>query len=328
MAHAQDAGIDALPTQPMMAVLVRAKPWPLPSVDAKCRKGTTGATGCRGQVALRAVLLIFLFTLAGCTMINSFVFKPKKGISATPARDEIPFHEVWFKSDRGVKLNGWLIPGTPGIPLVVFFHGNSGNLSDNLDYIKLLHGEGFPLFIFDYRGYGKSSGTPRAEHDFYQDARAAVSFLERRGWAPEAMIYFGQSLGAAVALHMAMELPPAGLVMESSFTCMKEIVRHITPLGYYTFGWWGIDLPFDNLEKIAAVGVPVLLVHGDLDQLAPVEMARELFARAAEPKTLHIIAGGGHCDVFTMDSTAYLAAWNSYLRALPVRTAARDDLRP
>lgn len=326
MAHARGAGTDALPAEPMLAGLVGwARHRSPKSGDAQ---GNNTRKGADGFVAFRAVLLIFLFTLAGCSLVNSFVFRPKKGISATPARNNIAFQEVWFESEPGVRLNGWLIAGTPGVPLVVFFHGNSGNLSDNLEYIKLLHGDGFPIFIFDYRGYGKSGGAPRAEDDFYQDARAAISFLEGQGWAQEGVIYFGQSLGAAVALQMAMELPPAGLVMESSFTCLMDIVRHVSPVGYYTFGWWGIDLPFDNLGKIAEAGVPLLLVHGDRDQLVPVEMARELFARAAEPKMLHIIAGGGHCDVFTGDSRAYLAAWHGYLRALSERTAAGRVVRP
>jgi len=261
-------------------------------------------------------------------MINRFVFTPTKGIGATPARNGIPYQEVWFRARDGVQLNGWYIAGSTGSPLVLFFHGNAGNLSENLEYLKLLHGRGFPIFIFDYRGYGKSDGVPVRENDLYQDARGAVSYLERRGWRHQRMIFFGQSLGAAVALQMALESPPAGLVMESSFTRMNDIVRHLSPVGYYMAGWWGIDMPFDNLAKIAAVGVPLLMIHGEKDQVAPLEMTRRLYARAPQPKMLHIISGGGHCNVFLLDSAAYLAAWNNYVGALTVRTAAGRGVRP
>lgn len=281
----------------------------------------------RGRILLYTVVLLFLVCV-GCAIMNRYVFLIKEKIPATPARSSVPYHEIWFQARDGVQLNGWLVPGRAERPLLLFFHGNGGNLSDNLDYLELLHGRGFPIFIFDYRGYGKSDGQPLRENDLYQDARGALAYLESEGWRHEKMIFFGQSLGAAVALQMALEAPPAGLVMESPFTSMKEIVKHISPIAYYTVGWWGIDLPFDNLAKIGRVEVPLLLIHGDNDSIVPVEMTRRLFARAGAPKTLHIISGGGHCDAFTLDPSAYLAAWRSYLESLPVRTATRVVVRP
>lgn len=280
------------------------------------------------SVLLQSVLALLFLSFIGCAVINNFVFTPRKGITATPAQKSIPFQEVWFPSADGVRLNGWYLAGLPRFPLVLFFHGNAGNLSDNLEYLNLLHGRGFPVFIFDYRGYGKSAGEPRGENDLYQDARGAVAYLEGRGWRRDGMIFFGQSLGAAVALQSALDAPPLGLVMESSFTSMKEIAWHISPLGYYTIGWWGIDMAFDNLAKIAGVGVPLLLIHGEKDEIAPMEMTLRLFARARQPKMLHIIRGGGHCNVFTLDSLSYLDAWGRYLDGLPVRTANREGVTP
>lgn len=283
--------------------------------------GNNGSTrNYRENVVRHVVLLLFLLTLVDCAVINRFVFTPKKEIVATPAQSRIPYEEIWFQARDGVKLNGWYISGVPGMPLLLFCHGNAGNLSDNLEYIRLLHSQGFPIFIFDYRGYGKSAGEPVRENDLYDDARGALLYLEGRGWRHEQMIFFGQSLGAAVALQVAHESPPAGLVMESSFTCMQDIVKHLTPLGYYTFGWWGIDLPFDNLAKIGAVNVPLLLIHGEDDEVAPLEMSRRLFAQAAEPKILHIINGGGHCNVFEQDSSDYLAVWKNYVAAISIKS--------
>jgi uncharacterized protein len=286
------------------------------------------ATDRRWQQALRVVLLLLLLSFLGCAVINGFVFEPKKGISETPAGSGIPYREVWFPARDGVQLNGWFVAGEPGLPLIVFFHGNAGNLSDNLEYLKLLHGQGFAIFIFDYRGYGKSGGEPLWENDLYQDARGAISYLEGQGWRHQGMIYFGQSLGAAVALQSALESPPAGLVMESSFTCMKDIVRHVSPTGYYTIGWWGIDMAFDNLAKIGTVGVPLLLIHGENDRIAPMEMTMRLFERAAQPKMLHIVRGGGHCNAFELDSSAYLAAWKLYLQGASPKLADQKVVKP
>lgn len=288
-----------------------------------------GATRCWGQIAARyVIILLMLLSSCGCAVMNRFVFLPKKELTATPARDSLAYQEIWFPSRDGVQLNAWFVPGKPETPLVLFFHGNAGNLSDNLEYLNLLHGQGFPIFIFDYRGYGISQGEPRRENDLYEDARGAISYLEGQGWQHEKTIFFGQSLGAAVALQMALENPPAGLVMESSFTSMDDIVQYVSPLAYYTVGWWGIDLHFDNLAKINRVEVPLLLIHGDKDTVVPVEMGRRLFARGGAPKMLHIISEGGHCNVFTCDSSAYLAAWSNYLELLAVRSATRNDVRP
>jgi uncharacterized protein len=281
-------------------------------------RGTTR----QGRLTLYACLLLLLLTVAGCAILNRYIFIPKEDISATPEKYGLIYQDIWFPAPDGVQLNAWFLPGNQDKPLVLFFHGNAGNLSDNLEYLKLLHGCGFPIFIFDYRGFGNSEGEPLRESDLYQDGRGALSYLVRQGWRHEEIIYFGQSLGSAVALQMALETRPGGLVMESSFTSMKEVVKHVSPLAYYTVGWWGINLPFDNLAKIGRVDVPLLLIHGDLDGVVPVTMTRQLFDRAGPPKMLHIISGGGHCDVFTRDHSAYLAAWNGYLRSMSARTAA------
>lgn len=301
---------------------------PAPESEKSPSSATRWLTGSRLTTMRRAslyLLLLFLLAVFGCSVLNSFIFIPKGELLATPAKYGIAYQEIWFPASDGVPLNGWFLPGVPDKPLVLFFHGNAGNLSDNVEYLNLLHGSGFPIFIFDYRGFGKSDGEPLRENDLYQDARGALSYLVGQGWPQERIIFFGQSLGSAVALQMALETRPAGLVMESSFTSMAEMVKHVSPLAYYTVGWWGISLPFDNLEKIALSEVPLLLIHGDQDPVVPVEMTRRLFARAGAPKMLHIINRGGHCNVFERDSSAYLAAWSSYLLSIWARSALHQE---
>lgn len=275
------------------------------------------------HVLLPAFLALVILPLIGCAMITSFVFLPQKEVYATPAQRNLPYKEIWFQARDGVTLNAWFLNGDPGLPVLLFFHGNGGNLSDNLDYLALLNKRGFSVFIFDYRGYGKSGGQPLQEEDLYNDARGALSYLEGLGWQRERIIYFGQSMGSSVALQLALEAPPAGLVMESSFTRMSDIIRYTSPFGYYSIGWWGINLAFDNVAKIGKLEVPLLLIHGDRDHVVPVEMTQRLFELAHEPKRLFIIKGGGHCDALRLDRSAYLSVWNSYLETLPVRVAGK-----
>lgn len=280
-------------------------------------RSTIWSPACESRASLplcwvsRYLLLPLILFFLGCSALDRYMFVPKVEIHATPEKYRIAYQNIWFTSSDAVPLNGWFLPGAPGLPLVVFFHGNAGNLSDNLEYLKLLHVSGFSVFIFDYRGFGSSGGEPLHENDLYRDARGALNFLHREGWSNKEMIFFGQSLGSAVALQMALESKPRGLVLESSFSTMKEMVKRISPFIYSIVGWWTIGHPFDNLDKIARIGVPLLLIHGDRDTIVPLEMTQRLFARAREPKQLHIIAGGGHCDVFAWDSRAYLTAWSS-----------------
>lgn len=291
------------------------------SSDAETLQNRNRGGSTRG-LASRHLLLLLVMAILGCSVLNSYIFIPKKAIHSTPEKYGMAYREVWFRTSDGAQLNGWFIPGAAERSLVLFFHGNAGNLSDNLEYLNLLHGAGFPVFIFDYRGFGKSAGEPLKEKDLYRDGRAALAYLARQGWPPERIIFFGQSLGSAVALQMALETKPAGLVMEGSFTSMNDMVRHVSPLAYFTVGWWGVNLPLDNIGKIARVDVPLLLIHGEKDPVVPVQMTRRLFALASAPKMLHIIRAGGHCDVFERDRSAYLAAWSGYLLSVSAATAS------
>jgi len=263
--------------------------------------------------------LILSFILSGCSIVGSFVFKTKHDVTDTPARYGIPYTNVWFPAPDGVQLNGWLVPGSPSMPPILFFHGNGGNLSDNVQYVNLLHQQGFTIFVFDYRGFGESRGRAHSEKELYKDARGAIAYLQKTGWRHEETIYYGQSMGGAVALQMALEMPPVALVMESTFTSMADMAKYHAPAPYYLLFWWCFDLGFDNAHKIAKTNVPVLLIHGDRDPVAPVRMAHALYDNAVEPKTLHIIPGGGHCNAFELQTGPYQETWSSFLSTISAR---------
>ncbi|WP_291315919.1 alpha/beta hydrolase [Desulfuromonas sp.] len=274
------------------------------------------------------LLLLCLLPAAGCSLGNRYIFNSSPEVIATPEERGLPYEEVWFPSSGGARLHGWYVPGSPGRPLVLFFHGNAANISHRVENLDYLHRLGLPVFIFDYRGFGASAGTPTGEEDIYEDARSAVAWLAGRGWSPARTVYYGRSMGAAVALQMALERPPAGLVMECSFTSLREIARHMTPVTYALVGWWGLDNMFDNLGKIDALDRPLLLFHGDSDTIAPPAMAERLFAAANEPKTFLLVPGAGHSDAWEIGGQTYRDAWLAFLSALAGRTALAETAVP
>lgn len=244
-------------------------------------------------------------------MEHRYVFFPERQLVATPDQVDLPYEDVRFSAADGVSLHGWYIPGAPGRPLVLFCHGNAGNISHRLDNLRLFHRLGVSVFIFDYRGYGQSAGKA-SEEGTYDDARGALAWLAEKGWTSSRMIYFGRSLGAGVAVQMTLETPPAGLVLESPFPSIAAMGWHHNPLLFLLLGW-ALDARYDSLEKIGGIRVPLLLFQGTRDAIVPEKMARRLFARANEPKTYHPIAGAGHNDTYERGGGTYWEAWQRFM---------------
>ena len=263
------------------------------------------------RILIRIAVLILLPCLCGCSFGMRYVFSTSRDTLATPDRREMAYEDLWFATEDGMRLHGWLIPGDPEKPLVIFFHGNAANITHRVDQIACLHSLGFSVFIFDYRGFGASEGRALSEEDLYRDARGALDYLKARGWPPSRLIYFGSSMGAAIALQMGLEVPPSGVVLECPFTSLREIAWHMTPMTYALVGWWSIGSAFENIDKIGQLTRPLLILHGDRDIMVPLEMSRRLFAAAREPKMLLVVPGAGHSDVFSVGGEAYKQAWRS-----------------
>jgi len=240
-----------------------------------------------------------------------YIYFPDRQLIATPAAAGLAYEEVRFAAADGVRLHGWYLPGKEHLPLVLFCHGNAGNISHRLESLRLLHGLGLSIFIFDYRGYGQSEGAP-GEEGTYADARGALVWLQQRGWTPAQLLYFGESLGAAVALQLAVEKPPAGLVLEAPFTSIAAMGLHHYSLLYFLLGWL-LDARYDNLAKIGKVRSPLLIIQGAVDTIVPAAMSRRLYEAANEPKTLRLIPGAGHNDLLFAGGRNYLEAWREFL---------------
>ncbi|MDT8421772.1 MAG: alpha/beta hydrolase [Desulfuromonadales bacterium] len=273
----------------------------------------------RPVLLLFFILSLFIFPTRGDAMLEeTFLYFPEKHLYATPAALGLAYREVHFPADDGTSLHGWYLPGEPDRPLLLFFHGNAGNISHRLDNLKHLRELGLSTFIFDYRGYGNSLGTI-SEQGTYSDARGALDYLLKHGWSADRMIYFGRSLGAAVALQMALENPPAALVMESPFTSVSAMGRHHYPLLSLLAGWL-LQARYDNLRKIAELKAPLLILQGERDTIVPPGMAHQLYRKAPQPKQLIMLPDAGHNDTYDRDGDVYWRKWRELIDAL----AAKD----
>lgn len=182
-------------------------------------------------------------------------------------------------------------------------HGNAGNVGDRVLHADLLTAAGFDVLLFDYRGYGSSSGRPD-EQGTYRDARAALRCMLSRPEVDRArVLYLGESLGAAVALKLAMEHPPAGVVLLSAFTSVRDMAR----VHYGLIPTAIVPDAYPSLRLIAGLRARLLVLHGEDDMIVPVEHARALFEAAPAPKRLHVVPGVGHNDIVSV-AGAHLAA--------------------
>jgi hypothetical protein len=195
---------------------------------------------------------------------------------------------------------------------VLFCHGNGGNISHRLDKAARLRRTGVSLLFFDYRGYGLSEGAP-SEQGTYQDAEAAYQWLLQRG--AKGVVFYGESLGCAVATEMARRHPEArGLILESPFTSTVAMAQLIFPRLPVS---WILRYRYDNLAKIPGLRMPLLILHSPQDEIVPFAMGKRLFAAAPEPKRFVEMAGG-HNDGYIDFGERYAAEVKRFLDSLPV----------
>lgn len=241
-------------------------------------------------------------------VLNALSFVPgDRRILATPDQFGVPYEQLSLRTSDGETVDAWFVRAVRE-PLghILFAHGNGGNLGDRSPILALLAAAGFDVLAFDYRGYGRSSGRP-SEHGTYRDARAArEALLAQPGVDPERVVYLGKSLGGGVMLELANALPPAALVLMSTFTGMRDAARAVYPFLPKLL----VPNAYPSLRRIRTLRCPVLIMHGDADELLPVQMGRTLFAHAPEPKRLVIYPGAHHNDLVLIPGWAdTVAAW-------------------
>jgi fermentation-respiration switch protein FrsA (DUF1100 family) len=258
------------------------------------------------------VLVALAGVTAGCreSVEARFIYYPSRSISIDPSSAGLRFRELTFPAADGVRLHGWLIPGRSPTTLL-YSHGNAGNIADRVPIARLLVDQlGVGVFLYDYRGYGRSEGMP-SETGLVEDARGARAALLRERIAADDIVYFGRSLGAAVTVDLALAEPPRGVVLESPFVSVRAVANTVLP----GVGWL-FRRRWDSLAKIGKLRAPLLILHGDADQTIPYSQGRALFAAAPEPKTFFTIRGGRHYDMDVAWSE-YWDAWRAFLASLP-----------
>lgn len=235
---------------------------------------------------------------------------PSREVVATPEAVGLAYEPVTIVTEDGVPLDGWFVPARQARGVLLFFHGNAGNISHRLDSLKVFHELGLATLIFDYRGYGRSRGQP-SEEGTYRDAQAVWRYMaEERQTVPKDIVLFGRSLGGAVAGYLATMHAPAALIIESGFTSVPDLGAEVYPF-----------FPVRRLARfryeteayLRSVSCPVLIVHSRDDEIVPFAHGRRLFAAANEPKQL-LELRGGHNDGFLVSGQAYVDGLDTFLK--------------
>lgn len=242
---------------------------------------------------------------------KSYVFIPSREVTYSPLNVGLHFETVQLRTADGESLEAWFVPvGDPDAMTVLFCHGNAGNMGNRVHALRVLHDLGLNALVFDYRGYGNSSGSP-TENGTYRDARAAWDYLVlQRGIRPSRVVLYGRSLGGAVATWLANNVDAAGLVLDSAFSSAEDMAAKMFPL---LPGRLLCRFRYDSLSLIAGVGMPVMITHSRDDELIPFDMGRRLHAAAAEPKFLHE-ARGGHNDGILESDAEYQKRLADFIR--------------
>ena len=222
---------------------------------------------------------------------HSQVYHPDPLVLATGAELGRPFEEVLFRTRDGLELHGWFFPAEPGSArsqkTVLLCHGNAGNIGHRLDACSALLETGVNVFVFDYRGYGRSEGRP-SEEGTYLDAEAAYDWLQSRKFSGPNIIAFGESLGGGVASELAVRKPVGGLVLQSTFTSIPDI-------GAEFFPWLPVrmfaSIHYDTYSKLPRLKIPVLVMHSRSDLLVRFHHAERNFEAANQPKLLWELYG-------------------------------------
>lgn len=239
---------------------------------------------------------------------GSIIFPASRFIDRTPAAAGLAFEEV-VRDVGDYKTHGWYVPLEDHRGVVLFSHGNAGNLSGRIESIQLLRSFGFSVLAYDYGGYGHSTGRP-SEARCYADIRAMWAWLvEERGVPAEKIVLFGRSLGAGPTTDLAVEVTPGAVILESAFLSTPDIAKGNPLFRPIT---WLIRHRFENKHKVAAIEAPLLIVHSPEDEIIPYSHGRELFERASEPKTFLEIRGG-HNVGFVLSEDVYREGWEAFL---------------
>ena len=237
------------------------------------------------------------------------IYHPSKEIELTPIDIGLKYNDVFFNTDDGLKLNGWFIPVENPRGTLLFCHGNAGNISHRIEIIKVFNKLDLNVFIFDYRGYGRSQGNP-TEDGLYRDALAAYKYLlSRKNIDKDSIVIYGKSIGANVCIDLASKVKAGVLISESGFSSAYDMARKLFP--YFPVKRI-ITIKYDALTKIKNIPIPKLIIHSKDDEIVPFELGKKLFEAASPPKEFYQIQGG-HNEAFFIAREEYTVRIDNFL---------------
>ena len=275
-------------------------------------------------------LILAIAYLAMCIFLvlvqRRLIFFPSSVIEMTPENVQLPYEDVWLpvstKKGKLEQIHGWWISANSlnqdlkGV--LLYLHGNSVNIGVNVEQAYRFYKLGFDVFLVDYRGYGLSQGNFPSEVQVYQDVEIVWDYLiNQRGIEPKDIFVYGHSLGGAIAIELATRHPEmAGLIIQGSFTSMSDVVHNMG-----TYRIFPINLllhqRFDSMTKLQKLKIPIMLIHGRLDELLPASMSERLFqASSAEIKDLYLVPDAGHNNVAAVAGDEYLDRVSRFVNQL------------
>ena len=272
------------------------------------------------QIVLLLITGIVVFVLWLRWSEPRMLYYPVREIESTPDQLGFNYEDVTLAASDHVRIHGWFLPAlatasTKGLPriTVLFFHGNAGNISHRFEKLNVLLALGADVLIIDYRGYGRSEGTPD-EQGTYRDAQAAYVYLtETRRCEPTALVIYGESLGSAIAAELASKTEVGGLILEEAFTSVGDVGQKMFP---FLPVRWLVRNKYDTLGKMPRIHAPLLIFHSREDEFFNLRHAQRLLAAANEPKRL-IELHGSHNDAFLVSAETYRNGLKDFLATLP-----------
>jgi uncharacterized protein len=264
---------------------------------------------------MKFILVFFVLLVIAWIGMRSLetrsLYYPDRFLLVKPDPYHLVYDDVKLRAQDGTVIDAWYIPGKKQ-RTILLCHGNAGNISHRIDKVLRLRESGAGVLLFDYRGYGLSEGSP-SEKGTYQDAEAAYRFLTETKKIPaDQIVLYGESLGCAVALEIALRHPAAGLILESPFTSTLAMAHHAFP---WLPAKWTVRYRYDNLSKIPRLAMPLLILHSPQDEIIPFEMGKQLYAAAPEPKQFFQL-GGGHNDGYADSGDSYINAVKDFLKSV------------
>ena len=262
-------------------------------------------------LTLFAVLIFYAaFAAVAYVLQERLMYHPTAGLATTPGHHELLFEPVTLNTSDGETLSGWWLPAMRERAVLLFLHGNAGNMSDRIESLKVFNRLGFSVLIFDYRGFGNSTGTP-TEYGLYEDAETAWRYLTAsRRIDPMRIVVFGRSLGGGVATHLVQRHSSRLLILESVFTSIHELTTHHYP--FLPVRWLMKD-KFNSISRIHMhQAAALLVVHSPDDEIVPYAHGQELYAAARGNKDLLTISGR-HNNGFLVTGDKYVEAIDAFL---------------